>query len=76
MKLNPEFVWAFFRSNPIPYNSRNVNNCVLPPAQSYHYGINSVQCRGSFLWNNLHRTVKETVSVKEFQQKLNKISSK
>ena len=48
VNLNPEFVWAFFRSNPIPYSSRNGSNCILPPAQLHHYGINSVQLRSSF----------------------------
>ena len=30
----------------------------------------SVQFRGNILWNNLPRTNKESVSVKEFKQKL------
>ena len=43
MNLNPEFMWPFFKSKSIPYNLRNGNICILPPAQSSHYGINSVQ---------------------------------
>ena len=50
-----------------------MNICILPSARSSHYGINSVQLRGSLLWNNLPRTGKQSVSVKEFKQKLDHI---
>ena len=71
--MNPELIWPFFKNKSIPYNLRNGNICILPPARSSHYGINSVQFRGSLLWNNLPISVKESVSVKEFKQKLNHI---
>ena len=71
--LNPEFMWPFCKNKSIPYNLRNGNICILPPARSSHYGINSVQFRGSLLWNNLPISVKESVSAKEFKQKLNHI---
>ena len=71
--LNPEFIWPFFKNKSIPYNLRNGNICILPPARWSHYGINSVQFRGSLLWNNLLISVKERVSVKEFKQKLNHV---
>ena len=71
--LNPEFMWPFFKNKSIPYNLRNGNICILPPARSSHYGINSVQFWGSLLWNNLPISVKESVSVKEFKQKLNHV---
>ena len=41
--LNPEFMWPFFKKKSIPYNLRNGNICILPPARSSHCGINSVQ---------------------------------
>ena len=69
--INPEFVWPFFKNEFIPYNLRNGNICILHPARSSHYGVNSVQFRGSSLWNNLPTSVKESVPVKEFKQKLN-----
>ena len=62
--LNPEFMWPFFKIKSIPYNLRNGNICILPPSPSSHSGINSVQFRGSLLWNNLPISVKESVSVK------------
>ena len=41
--LNPEFMWPFFKNKSVPYKLRNGNICILPPARSSHYGINSVQ---------------------------------
>ena len=73
VNLNSEFMWPFFKNKFIPYNLRNGNICILPPARSSHYGKNSVQFRGSLLWNNLPISVKESVSVKEFKQKLNHV---
>ena len=32
MNLNPEFMWDFFKNNPIPCILRNGNICILPPA--------------------------------------------
>ena len=71
--LNPEFMWPFLKNNSITYNSRKGNICILPPTRSSHYGINSIQFRDSLLWNNLPISVKESVSVKEFKQKLNHV---
>ena len=71
--MDPELMWSFFKNKSIPYNLRNENICILPPARSSHYGINSVQFRSSLLWNNLPVSVKKSVSVKEFKQKLNNV---
>ena len=72
MNLNPKFMWCFFKNKPIRYSLRNGNICILP-SRSRHYGLISVQFRGRLLWNYLPMTVKESVSVKEFKQKLNLI---
>ena len=72
-KMNPEFMWSVFKNKSISYNLRNGNICILPLARSSHFGINSVQFRGSLNWNNLPISVKESVSVKEFKQKLNHV---
>ena len=47
--LNPEFMWPFFKNKSIRYNLKYGNICILSPARSSHYGINSVQFRGSLL---------------------------
>ena len=48
--LNPEFMWPFLKNKSITYNLRNRNIFILPPARLSHYGINTVQFRGSLLW--------------------------
>ena len=58
MNLNPEIMWPFFKNNPTLTVSE-----VEILGRSSHYGINSVQYRGSLLWNYLPRTVKESVSL-------------
>ena len=68
--LNPELMWPFFKNKSILFNLRNGNICILPPARSSHYRINSVQFRSSLLWNNLPILVKQNVSAKEFKQNL------
>ena len=37
VNMNPEFIWPFFKTNSVPYNLRNGNICILPPARSSHY---------------------------------------
>ena len=44
--LNSEFMRPFFKNKYILYNLRNGNICILPPARSSHYGINSVAYSG------------------------------
>ena len=73
MNLNPQSMWPLFKNNPISYNLRNGNICILPPALSSHYGINPLRFRVRLLLNNLPWSVKESVSVKEFKQKLSPI---
>ena len=41
MNLNAEFMWLFFKNKSIPWSLRNCTICILPPARSSHYGINS-----------------------------------
>ena len=62
--LKPEFMWPFFKNKSIPYNWKTGNICILSPAPSSHYGINSVQSRGSLLWNNLLYQLKKVFLLK------------
>ena len=62
--LNPELMQSLFKNKSIPYNLRNGNICILPPARSSHYGINSVQLPGSLLWNNLPKQLKNLFMLK------------
>ena len=55
---NPEFMWSYFNENTIPYNLRNGNRLLLPPAKSVKFRINCLIFRGSLLWNNLPLNLK------------------
>ena len=46
-KLNSGFMSIFFERNHIPYNLRQVDLLLLPPAKSTCYGVNSLAFRGS-----------------------------
>ena len=51
--LNPKFMCTFFTNKEIPYNLTKGQVLSLPPARSTYYRTNSVQYRGSLIWNNL-----------------------
>ena len=68
--VNPEFMWSYFNENTIPYNLRNGNRLLLPPAKSVKFGINSLIFRGSLLWNNLPLNLKSCQTTDEFKLEL------
>ena len=41
-------MWSYFEAKPMPYNLRDGSKLVLPKTKSSHFGINSLQFRGSF----------------------------
>ena len=67
MHLNPQFMWSYFEEKPMPYNLRDGSKLVLPKTKSSRFGINSLQFRGSFLWNNLPVFFKNCQSLNEFK---------
>ena len=58
--LNPEFMCSFFTHKEIPYNLRKGQVHSLPPTRLTYYGTNSVQFRGSLIWNNLPSYLKSS----------------
>ena len=70
MPVNPEFMLSYFNENTIPYNSRNGNRLLLPPAKTVKFGINSLIFRGSLLWNNLPLNLKSCQTTDEFKLEL------
>ena len=68
MHLNPQFMWSYFEEKP--YNLSDRSKLVLPKTKSSQFGINSLQFRGSFLWNNLPVSLKNCQSLNEFKQEL------
>ena len=68
--LNPEFMCSFFTHKEIPYKLRKGQVHSLPPARSTYYGTNSVQFRGSLIWNNLPSYLKSSWSIFEFKNNI------
>ena len=68
--VDPEFMWSYFNENTIPYNLRNGNRLLLPPAKSVKFGINSLIFRGSLLWNNFPLSLKSCQTIDEFKLEL------
>ena len=74
-ELNPGFMWNFFERNHAPYNLRQGDLLLLPPAKSIRYGVNSSAFRGSLLWNNLPPQVKESQTLEEFKNRIKNLRS-
>ena len=70
MHLNPQFMWSYFEEKPMPYNLRYDTKLVLPKIKSSRFGFNSLQFRGSLLWNNLPVSVKNCKSLNIFKLEL------
>ena len=49
---------------------RKENTLHLPPAHSTRHGIDSLLFRVSYLWINLPREIKESLSTEEFKKRL------
>ena len=73
--LNPQFMWSYFEEKPIPYNLRDGSKLVLPKTKSSRFGINSLQFRGSLLWNNLPVSVKTCQSLNIFKLELKNLEN-
>ena len=68
--LNPHFTRDYFKVIFSPYDLRKGNTLHLPPAHSICHGINSLLFRGSLLWNNLSREIKESLSTENLKKRL------
>ena len=75
MHLNPQFMWSYFEEKPMPYNLRDGSKLVLPKTKSSRFGINSLQFRVSFLWNNLPMSLKNCQSSNEFKRELKNLGN-
>ena len=62
MHLNPEFMRSYFNENPIPYGLKKRTNVFQPPVKSFPRGLDSVNFKGSILWNNLPSSIKNSFS--------------
>ena len=68
-------MWSYFEKKPMPYNLRDGSKLVLPKTKSSRFGINSLQFRGSFLWNNLPVSLKNCQILNEFKRALKNLGN-
>ena len=68
--LNPHFMHDYFKTIFFPFDLRKGNTLDLPPAHSTRHGTNSLLFRGSLLWTNFPRKIKESLSTEEFKKRL------
>ena len=66
-KLNPSFMWKTYKEKKTPDSQRRGISLFIPNANTQKYGINSLNFRGSILWNNLPIKLKECKSLQEFK---------
>ena len=66
-KLISSFTWKTYEKKNIPYSLRRGISLFIPNANAQKYGINSLNFRGSALWNNLPITLKERKYLQEFK---------
>ena len=64
--LNPQFMWSYFKYREVPYNLKRGPVLFIPPARCTIYDTNSVDFRGSLIWNKLTNLVKSSRSISEF----------
>ena len=67
-------MWNIFERNHTPYNLRQGDLLLLPPAKSTRCGVNSLNFRGSLLWNNLPPQVKESQTLEEFKNRIKNLN--
>ena len=60
-------MWKKYKKKNIPYSLRRGISFFIPNANTQKYGINSLNFRGSVLWNNLQIKLKEYKSLQEFK---------
>ena len=75
MYLNEQFMWSYFEEKPISYNIRDGSKLVLPKTKSSRFGINLLQFRDNFLWNNLPAPVKNCQRLNVFKLELKNLGS-
>ena len=70
LHVNPELMWSYFIEHTPPYNLRNENRLLLPPAKFVKFGINSLIFTGRLFWNNLSLNLKRCQTIDEFKLEL------
>ena len=66
-KLNPSFMWKTYKEKNIPYSLRRGISLSIPNVNTQKYEINSLNFRGSVLWNNRPIKFKKCKFLQEFK---------
>ena len=67
---NPSFLRDIIEHRPKNYNLRIKDFVQLPSTKTARYGLNSLKCRGSKIWNTLPEMIKSTKNDQKFKKKL------
>ena len=74
-RINPEFMWLFFKQKKLSYNLRKGTILNIASTQFIYYGINAVHFRGFPAWNNLRAEMKSINSVFRFKTKVENVGN-
>ena len=67
---NPSFLWDMFNVKNCKYSLRCGKALCLPRTKTKKFGLNSVEFRGSLLWNYLPLSIKSSKNLQEFKRKI------
>ena len=74
--LSPKFISEIFQIKCSNYQLRSGQQLTLPPTKTVKFGTHSISFMGSFLWNRLPKTIKDSNSVTQFKSRLKEHSNK
>ena len=75
--ISPVFVADIFKiSGQTRYLFRSGSRLCLPPAKTVTYGTRSLNFTGSFLWNRLPKSIKDSASIVAFKNRLKSLTTK
>ena len=69
-KTNPPFKQEYFIRNDIKYDFRTRNLLPIPAAESMMFAVDSIEFRGSLLWNSIPDLTKRASSAAMCKRKI------
>ena len=67
---NPPFMQGYFTRKDVKYNFMNRDLLKIPAANSTMFGIDSIEFRGSLLWNSIPDLIKRASSADIFKSNI------
>ena len=68
--INPPFMQEYFISKDVKYDLRTRDLLQIPAAKSITFGIDSIEFRGSLLWNSIPDLIKRASSAAIFKRSI------